>query len=136
MTIRAIAFPADEEDKRDKCPTLAFFEEQSEQHPDDFTDLAALLTHSADHGVSKNDSRFKHLTGTDGLYEFKTNGGLRLFCFWDEGKLIVCTHGTVKKRQKADSNEIKRAERMKKDYEKAKRENTLLHVEPKKNPKS
>lgn len=128
VTIRAIAYPSGEVGKRDKCPVLAFFEEQKKQHPDDFNNLMALLTRTAKEGALTNDTQFKHLSGTDGLYEFKTGGGLRLFCFWDKGSLIVCTHGTVKKRQKADLAEIKRAADMKTEYEKAKKKGELQHV--------
>lgn len=128
FTIRAIAKPADGE-KRDKCPVLAFFEEQRKQHPEEFAELLALLNYSAKHGVPNNDTKFKHLTGTDGLFEFKTKGGLRLFCFWDEGSLIICTHGTVKKAKKADPAEIKRAEKFKRDYEVAKQKGELQHVQ-------
>ena len=75
-------------------------------------------------------TKFKRLTGTDGLYEFKTGGGLRLFCFFDGGQLIVCTHGLVKQRQKADPEEIKRAKNLKTDYETAHKRGTLIHVQP------
>ncbi len=129
LTIRAIARPAAEAGKRDKCPVLAFFEEQSQLHADDFADLSALFTHTSNHGPPSNDTKFKHLSGTDGLFEFKTNGGLRVFCFWDDGCLIICTHGVVKKSQKADPDEVKRAAKMKKDYEKAKQDGTLCHVQ-------
>jgi hypothetical protein len=41
-------------------------------------------------------------------------------CFWDDGGLIVCTHGYIKDKQKAPKAESKRAERMKRDYFEAK----------------
>jgi phage-related protein len=131
LTIRAIATPAGEAGKRDKCPVLAFFEEQSEQHAEDFAELLALLDLTAKQGPPANETKFKHLSGTDGLFEFKTGGGLRVFCFWDEGSLIVCTHGLVKKKNKTPKEEIKRAEKMKSEYEKAKEKGQLYHVEPK-----
>lgn len=129
LAIRAIARPAAEAGKRDKCPILAFFEEQSKQHPEDFQELLALLTFTAREGPPHHETKFKHLTGTDGLFEFKTGGGLRLFCFWDEGDLIICTHGTVKKTNKASPAEIQRAETMKTDYKTAKKKGELHHVQ-------
>jgi hypothetical protein len=126
MTIRAIAYPQPG-GKRDKCPTLAFFQDQAAQHPDEFAELLAVLTRTACDGPLHNETKFKHLAGTDGLFEFKTRGGLRLFCFFDDGRLIICTHGTVKKRQKADPAEIARADRMKKEYEQAKQTGNLVH---------
>lgn len=131
MTLRAIAHPATEAGKRDKCPVLAFFEEQSKQHAEDFEELLALLTFTAREGPPNNETKFKHLTGSDGIYEFKTGGGLRLFGFWDEGDLIICTHGMVKKANKADPAEIRRAETMKKDYKTAKKKGELHHVQVK-----
>lgn len=129
-TLRAIAYPTGEAGKRDHCPVLAFFEEQNRIHADEFIKLQALLTHTATHGPPNNETKFKFLTGTDGLHEFKTPGGLRLFCFFDEGNLIVCTHGVVKKRNKADPAEIKRAAKMHAEYVTAKKKGELHHVEP------
>jgi phage-related protein len=45
----------------------------------------------------------KHLSGTDGLYEIRVQSGndiFRIFCFFDEGKLIVLMNGFQKKTQK------------------------------------
>ena len=131
MTIRAIAYPANDS-QRDKCPTLAFFQKEAHEHPDDFAELKALLDFTARNGPPQNETKFKHLSGTDALFEFKTRGGLRLLCFLDGGSLIICTHGVLKKRQKADPDEIKYASRMKADYEKAKKKGEVIHVEPQK----
>jgi hypothetical protein len=131
LTIRAVAYSSDEPGKRDKCPVLAFFEEQSKRDPEEFSELTALLEFSAENGPPSNDTKFKHLTGTSGLHEFKTGGGLRLFCFYDEGSLIVCTDGLLKKKQRAPKDAIKRAGKMKREYEVAKKSGELKHVEPK-----
>lgn len=81
LTLRAIAFPAAKVGERDDCPVLAFAQEQSQIRPDEWAKLAALLDHTVTHGAPSNETKFKHLTGTDGLFEFKTGGGLRLFGF-------------------------------------------------------
>ena len=42
----------------------------------------------------------KHLEGTDGLYEIRIQLGsdiFRIFCFFDEGKLVVLANGFQKK---------------------------------------
>jgi hypothetical protein len=127
LTIRAIAFPSEDE-RRDKCPALAFFQEQAQLRGGEMEKLAALLTETANHGPPPNERKFKDLPGTTGLYEFKTSGGLRLLCFWDEGSLIICTHGYLKDSQKAPKSEIARAERLKRDYQNAKKNQTLHHV--------
>lgn len=62
---------------------------------------------------------FKHLTETDGLWEIRVsanNGIFRIFCFFDKGNLVVLLSGFQKKTQKTPKSEIKRAERLKKEY--------------------
>ncbi|WP_260393286.1 type II toxin-antitoxin system RelE/ParE family toxin [Riemerella anatipestifer] len=63
---------------------------------------------------------FKHMEGTDGLYEIRVQFGndiFRIFCFFDEGKLIVLTNGFQKKTQKTPKKEIEKALKIKKEYE-------------------
>ena len=62
---------------------------------------------------------FKHLTGTDGLYEIRVEVGsniFRVFSFFDKGQLIILANGFQKKTQKTPKNEIELAERLKKQY--------------------
>ena len=43
----------------------------------------------------------KHIESTNGLYEIRIKAGknnYRIFCFFDEGKLIILTNGFHKKR--------------------------------------
>ena len=61
----------------------------------------------------------KHLTNTNGLWEMRVsanNGIFRIFCFFDKGNLVVLLSGFQKKTQKTPKAEIKRAERLKKEY--------------------
>ncbi len=61
----------------------------------------------------------KHLTNTDGLWEIRVsaeNGIFRIFCFFDKGSLIILLTGFQKKSQKTPKKEIKRAEKLKKEY--------------------
>ncbi len=61
----------------------------------------------------------KHLTNTNGLWEVRIsadNGIFRIFCFFDEGNLIILLSGFQKKTQKTPINEIKKAERLKQEY--------------------
>ena len=64
---------------------------------------------------------FKKLN--DFIWEFRTlhNGkAFRLFSFWDKSNdretLVVATHGILKKSQKTPTNEIKKAEEIRKQY--------------------
>ena len=62
----------------------------------------------------------KHLEGSSGLYEIRVQLGsdiFRIFCFFDEGKLVVLANGFQKKTPKAPKNEIEKALKIKKEYE-------------------
>lgn len=61
----------------------------------------------------------KHLEGTNGLYEIRVQMGndiFRIFCFFDEGKLIVLANGFQKKTQKTPKKEIVKALKIKEEY--------------------
>ena len=63
---------------------------------------------------------FKHMEGTNGLYEIRVQFGndiFRIFCFFDEGKLVVLTNGFQKKTQKTPKKEIEMALKIKEEYE-------------------
>lgn len=62
---------------------------------------------------------FKHLEGTDGLFEIRVQSGsdiFRIFCFFDSNNLVVIGHGFQKKSQKTPQREIERAEKIKREY--------------------
>ena len=59
-----------------------------------------------------------------GIWEF-IQGRLRVLWFYDEGKLVVCSHGFVKKRQKTPSAEIERAIEQRRRYLEAKKQDRL-----------
>jgi phage-related protein len=62
---------------------------------------------------------FKHIEDSDGLFEirieFKSNI-YRIFCFFDEGNLVVLLNGFQKKTQKTPTKELKLAKKLKKQY--------------------
>lgn len=62
---------------------------------------------------------FKHLEGTDGLYEIRIKVGsdiFRVFCCFDKGNLVVLFNGFQKKSDKTPKQEIERAEMLKRQY--------------------
>ena len=62
----------------------------------------------------------KHIEGTEGLYEIRVQQGndiFRIFCFFDEGKLVVLINGFQKKTNKTPQTEIDKALKIKKEYE-------------------
>lgn len=66
----------------------------------------------------------KHLENTDGLYEIRVqlaSDTFRIFCFFDQGKLVVLANGFQKKTQKTPKQEIDKALKIKKEYESEKK---------------
>jgi phage-related protein len=62
---------------------------------------------------------FKHIEGTRGLYEIRVewqSNIYRVFCCFDEGKIIVLFHGFQKKTQKTPLKEIEKAMRIMDEY--------------------
>ena len=60
------------------------------------------------------------MENTGGLYEIRVQVGsdiFRIFCFFDQGKLVVLANGFQKKDQKTPKNEIEKALRIKQQYE-------------------
>jgi len=61
----------------------------------------------------------KHLENTNGLYEIRVQHGsdiFRIFCFFDEGQLVVLANGFQKKTQKTPKQEIEIAQKIKEEY--------------------
>ena len=66
----------------------------------------------------------KHLENTDGLFEIRVQQGsdiFRIFCFFDQGQLVVLANGFQKKTQKTPKKEIDKALKIKEDYENEKK---------------
>ena len=61
----------------------------------------------------------KFLVGTDGLYEARIQLGSniwRVFCFFDNDKLVILLNGFQKKTQKIPKNEIRKALKLMTEY--------------------
>ena len=64
------------------------------------------------------------VTGYEGLFEIRVeyqSNIYRVFCCFDEGKLVVLLNGFQKKTQKTPKKEIEKAMRLKEDYFKQKK---------------
>lgn len=62
---------------------------------------------------------FKRLADTDGIWEIRVKLGsnnYRIMCFFDKDQLIILENGFQKKTQKTPKKEIKKAEKIKKEY--------------------
>jgi phage-related protein len=78
--------------------------------------FAALFARMGDTGKIWNERKFKHLTGTDQIFEFKVEAH-RVLCFFFVGKRLILTHGFRKTGDKTPSGEIERAEVYKREFE-------------------
>lgn len=61
----------------------------------------------------------KHIEGQKGLYEARITLGSniwRVFCFFDEGKLVILLNGFQKKTQKTPKTEIEKAVSLMREY--------------------
>ena len=68
----------------------------------------------------------KHLEGTAGLYEARIQLGSniwRVFCFFDNGKLVILLNGFQKKTQKTPKSEIDKALKLMAKYYTEKKNN-------------
>jgi phage-related protein len=92
-----------------------FYEQQPEQVQEKIDYVLDLVAN-----MPRVPEKFlKHLEGTDGLYEIRvkiSSNIFRIFCFFDEGKLIVLLNGFHKKTDKTPKNELEKAEYLKQDY--------------------
>ena len=66
----------------------------------------------------------KYIRNTEGLFEIRVQLAsdiFRIFCFFDEGKLVILMNGFQKKTQKTPKKEIEKALKIKKEYENEKK---------------
>lgn len=66
----------------------------------------------------------KNIKDSEGLYEIRVQQAgdiFRIFCFFDQGQLVVLANGYQKKSQRIPKQEIKKAKKIKEDYENEKK---------------
>jgi phage-related protein len=66
----------------------------------------------------------KHLENTDGLFEVRvktTFKNIRIFCFYDQGNIIILTNCIEKKSQKTPKEPLNLAIKLKQEYFKTKK---------------
>lgn len=78
--------------------------------------FAALFVRMGDTGKIWNERKFKHLAGTDKIFEFKVEAD-RVLCFFFVGKRLILTHGFRKAGDKTPKGEIERTEACKREFE-------------------
>lgn len=115
-------------DKKQKCRTIIFyksyFEEFFTRQRDKVKEKIIWTLELIEEIDKVPETYLKHLENTDGLYEIRVQQGsniFRIFCFFDQGQLVVLANGFQKKMQKTPRQEIEKAEKIKKEYEREKK---------------
>lgn len=70
-------------------------------------------------------SYFKKLVGTENIWECRVAFGsnaYRILCFFADNSIVVLTHGFMKKSRKTPRSEIERAEALRRDFLKRRKE--------------
>lgn len=84
-----------------------FFNKQTEKTKSKIDDILFMITI-----LERVPEKFlKHIEGTEGLYEIRITQGsniFRIFCCFDQGKLVVLFNGFQKKTQKTPKSEIEK----------------------------
>lgn len=112
-------------DHRGQPLLLDFFEGLGPNLEKDMDHMLQLLERVAAEGPPRNTEVSHKIQGE--IWEF-IKGRLRVFWFYDKGRVVVCTHGMVKKTQKTPRNEVQQAVRLHQAYMAA-REAGRLEIE-------
>jgi phage-related protein len=109
-------------DDQGLCPLEAFLGSFVQPEDAEARKMMALLRWSAREGPPRNREKSSPLG--DEIYEFKTTD-LRVLYFYDENRLIVCSHGFQKKSRKCPPGERRAAISSREAYFEAKRKGKL-----------
>lgn len=107
---------------RGECPLLEFLTSLEAQLEPDGRAMLRLLSFVAEQGPPHN-VEISHKIDGD-IWELIA-GRLRVLWFYDQGRLVVCSHGFVKRTRKTPSREIDKAQAVFDAYQSAKRSGTL-----------
>jgi len=107
----------------ERCPVLELAVHLCRDNPPEFARLMHAFDVLAETGPPHNTSRFRRLTRD--VYELKTRGGTRVLCFFDEGRVVVCSEGMTKPKQHRLTLAVEQATRTRWRYLNAKRAREL-----------
>lgn len=113
-------------DDRGNAQLLDFLEGLGSNLRSNRDGILNLLDRCAKHGPPRNKD-LKHHLG-DGIFEL-IKGRLRVLYFTDKGKLIICSHGLIKKSGNIPRRDIEAAKRIRERYEQARATNQLQILE-------
>ena len=104
------------------CPLLDFLASVGSNLRKDSDRILALLERVSQKGPPRITDISHQIKGD--LFEF-IQGRLRVLWFYDEGRMVICTQGFVKKARKTPSAEIEKAISLKENYLQEKRRGAL-----------
>lgn len=107
---------------RGDCPLLELLAGLEARLAADGRPMLRLLAFVAEQGPPRNVEMSHKIAGE--IWELIA-GRLRVLWFYDEGRLVVCSHGFVKRTRKTPAAEIDRAQAAYREYRAAKRRGTL-----------
>jgi phage-related protein len=109
-------------ESRGDCPLLEFLTGLEAQLAADGRSMLRLLSFVAEQGPAHNVEVSHKIAGE--IWEFIA-GRLRVLWFYDQGRLVVCSHGFVKRTRKTPPGEIERAQAAFQAYQAAKKAGNL-----------
>ncbi len=109
------------------CPVMDFLSSQPKNLAASAKGFKSLFKRYAESGRHNlTTSLFHEVDRNEKIWQF-TKGRLRIFCYIDnDGKLLLLTHGAIKKSQKVAQNEVNRAIAVKNKYLVAKEESNII----------
>jgi mRNA-degrading endonuclease RelE of RelBE toxin-antitoxin system len=96
----------------DHCELLEFLNSLGANYEATKRSLLALFDKISLQGPLRNTEKSHKLND---IWEF-IQGDLRIFYFYDKGRLIICTHGVIKRGRKIKRGDIERAENLREEY--------------------
>ena len=117
-----------QEDEKINLPYFEFQQQAMRRAAKEWPKLVRILDYVVETGPPKDAEKSKQLR--DGIFEFRTKGGLRLLWFYDEGRVVICVNGYIKQGQKIPSKQIEEAIRWKNRYFEAKQTGKLKDITP------
>jgi len=118
-----------QEDEKINLPYFEFQQEALHRAPKEWPKLVRILDYVVEAGPPKDAEKSKQLR--EGIFEFRTKGGLRLLWFYDECRVVICTNGYVKQSQKTPPQQLNEAIQWKNRYFEAKQTGKLRDITPK-----
>lgn len=107
----------------------AFFDELAADYQSNVSALLAMMEAHSNLGSEQfNHSQSHYVDQKEKIYEY-IKGRLRVFWYEDDDRVVICTHGIIKKSQKTPKREIDKAIRVKLAYLQAKSDGSLHLIE-------